>query len=471
MYKSKAIAIFYQLTRAEKIAFRKFVASPYHNSNAKVTALLEHLYPLDTYRNREQLDRKVVHQAVFGKKPFSWPKLRHVASDLTQLLEQFLLLEQPQSIIKEQLQLAAIYQQKNLAHLAAQSFKKAEKALANHPYQDQEALDLAYFLEQNRQLQALEKDRAATNNFQALNSTFDQQYIAGKLKHVCRIISYQGLYKQEYDLGLLPAVLHYLEQHSKLLQTPLIALYYTYYKVSTQPEQAQDYFQEFKKYLFNYQDFLAQEEVKDLYILATNYSIKLLNQDPQQKQVLATFELYQKALEKGVLLEKGKMSPFAFTNIVAVALGAAHYEWTATFMEEYAPHLPPRVREAYTAYNYSRWHYFQEQYEEAANLLSADDFEDVHLSLSAKILLLKVYYALDEIQLLEGLLNRFSTFLSRKKELAYHKENYNNIIRFTRRLVALNPFSEKAKSKLRQEITKTPLLTERTWLLEELDKI
>ena len=94
----------------------------------------------------------------------------------------------------------------------------------------------------------------------------------------------------------------------------------------------------------------------------------------------------------------------------------------------------------------------------------------MHLNLSAKILLLKVYYALEEIQLLEGLLNRFSTFLSRKKELAYHKNNYNNIIRFTRRLVVINPYSTKAKDKLRQEIKNTPLLTERVWLLEQLDK-
>ncbi|MFK7796184.1 MAG: hypothetical protein AB8E82_01945 [Aureispira sp.] len=471
MYKSKAIAIFYQFSRAEKIAFRKFVHSPYHNSNKKVQALLEHLYPLDSYKDRPQLDRKIVHKAVFGKKSFSWPSLRHVASDLTLLLERFLVLEQEESIIKEQLQLAKIYQQKNLAYLAAQSFRKAEKALANYSYKDQQALDLTYLLEQNRQHQALEKDRAAANNIQALNSTFDQQYIAGKLKHACRIISYQRMYKQEYDLGLLPAVLEYLQQQPQQLEVPLIAIYYYYYQASTAPEGSTVYFQQFKQYLFEYQEVLEQEEVKDLYVLATNYSIKLLNKTPQQEQIIATFELYQKALHQGALLEQGRISPFAFTNIVAVALGAQKFEWTAQFLEAYSVYLPPKLQAAYVAYNYARWHFYQGQYQAAADLISAEDFEDVHLNLSAKILLLKVYYALDEIQLLEGLLNRFSTFLSRKKELAYHKKNYNNIIRFTRRLVALNPYSEKAKKKLRQEIEVAPLLTERTWLLEQLNQV
>lgn len=471
MYKSKTVAIFYQFSRTEKIAFRKFVASPYHNSSPKVKALLEYLYPLDTYKHRPQLDRKVVYKAVFGKKAFDWAALRHVASDLAQLLEAFLLLEQAASTIEQQLQLSTIYQQKNLTHLANQSFKKAEKALKKYPKKDQRALDLAYLLEQNRQQRALEKDRAATNNIQALNNTFDQQYIAGKLKHACHLLSHQGIQKQEYDLGLLPAVLTYLEQHPEQLQTPIIALYHCYYKASTAEQQANQYFHQFRQHLFEQQDFLEQEEVKHLYILATNYSIKLLNKDPKKEQVAATFELYQKALEQGALLEQGRMSPFAFTNIIAIALGSERYAWTAEFLEEYKNCLPSNVREAYLAYNYSRWHFHQGQYQEAADLLSADDFEDVLLNLSAKILLLKVYYALEEIPLLEGLLNRFNTFLSRQKALAYHKGNYNNIIRFTRRLVALNPYSAKAKTKLRQEIMHTPLLTERAWLLEQLDQL
>ncbi len=469
MYKTKAVAIFYQLSKTEKIAFRKFVASPYHNSNEKVSALLEHLYPLDTYRQRAQLDRTVVYRAVFGKQSLNWSALRHVASDLAQLLETFLLLEQPAAAIEQQLQLAEIFQQKQLPHLATQAFKKAEKALSNYPKNDQRALDLTYLLEQKRYHQDAEKDRAANNNIQALNNTFDQQYIAGKLKHACGVLSYQSMYKQQYDLGLLPAVLDYMEQHPEYLQIPLIALYYCYYKASTTTQNPKVYFDQFKRHLFDYQTVLEQEEIKDLYILATNYSIQLINKHPEKAQFIATLELYQQALAQGVLLEKGTMSPFAYTNIMGVAIRSERYVWAADFLEAYQAYLPSRVRGAYVAYNRSRWHFYQAQYHAAADLLSADDFEDVHLNLSAKILLLKVYYALDEIQLLEGLLNRFNTFLSRQKEMAYHKKNYNNIIRFTRRLVALNPYSAKAKTKLRQEIISTPLLTEKTWLLEQLD--
>ncbi|MCP4440751.1 MAG: hypothetical protein GY810_17525 [Aureispira sp.] len=143
-------------------------------------------------------------------------------------------------------------------------------------------------------------------------------------------------------------------------------------------------------------------------------SFELLS-DSQWEFIKETFELYEEALKRNVLLESGKISPFAFTNIVAVALGLKKYDWTWNFIHKYTLHLPSKTKQAYTDYNLSRWHFHQQEYQKAEELLVADDFEDLHLNLSAKMLLLKIYYELRELQLLDGLLNRFRTYLSRQK--------------------------------------------------------
>jgi len=57
----------------------------------------------------------------------------------------------------------------------------------------------------------------------------------------------------------------------------------------------------------------------------------------------------------------------------------------------------------------------------------------------------------------------------RKKAIGYHKANYKNIIRLTKKLLKLNPFSKAQKEKLRLEIEQSQPLTERKWLLEQLD--
>lgn len=470
MQKNKLVHIFYNLSPHEKIAFRKWVYSPYFNKQEPIKKLLDHLYYLDLEKDRCFLDRNYIFTLLYGQIPFSMPKLRHLFSELTQLLEQFLVYQYRKTQeFNFHLDLSQVYKQRGFEQLQNQSLQKAQKIQAKYPFQDIIELEQKYQLEWATYDKNLSKNRSIHNNLQSLNSSFDLVYIAGKLKHSCRILSYQGMYTQQYQMGLLPQLLDYLEQEPQHLLQPTIGLYYYYYKASTSKEKESNYFKKFKDYLFDYQHFLPKNEVRDLYILATNYSIKRLNTDLHDYYIQETFELYQEALKQGILIENEQISPFAFTNIVAVTLGLKKYDWTWQFIQQYSPFLAPKTRQAYVDYNLSRWYFQQQQYQKAEKLLVADDFEDLHLNLSAKMLLLKIYYELRELQLLDALLNRFRTYLSRQKGLVYHKKNYNNIIRFTQRLVNINPYSDKAKNKLQKEINAEELLTEKKWLLEQLE--
>jgi hypothetical protein len=472
MQKSKFISVFYNLSPHEKIAFKKWVYSPFFNKNELLRKLLDYFYPINLEKDRQLLNRQLVYAAIFGNKPFDNVPLRYLSSELMQLLEQFLVFQYRKTKnIDFQLDLSQIYKEKGFNQLCQQSIQKANKQYKKHTYQDIQQLNLDYKIESIIYHSNVDKDRSTSNNLQALNNSFDKKYLAEKLKHSCRILSHQGMYTQQYDTGLLKEVLDYLANHSTDLETPAIGLYYYYYMASTSLEEETTFFQKFKQYLFLYQALFEREEVRDLYILATNYSIKRMNTDQRDYYLQEAFELYQQALKANILLENDKISPFAFTNIVAIGIGLKKYPWIWEFIQEYTTFLPNKIRKAYTDFNLSRWYFHQKQYQKAAELLVADDFEDLHLNLSAKMLLLKIYYELGEFQLLEALFNRFRTYLSRQKELVYHKKNYNNIIRFTQRLVSINPFSAKAKLKLQKDIEKVDLLTEKTWLLEQLGQL
>lgn len=470
MQKNKLIHIFYSLSPHEKVSFRKWVYSPFFNKQETITKLLDHLYHTDLEKDRQLLDRNYIFNLIYGQIPFSMPKLRHLLSELTQLLEQFLVYQyRKEEDFDFQLALSEVYKQRGFEQLQEQSLQKAKKIQAKHPFEDITELEQKYQLEWATYHKNFAKNRSIHSNLQSLNNSFDLAYIAGKLKHSCRILSYQGMYPQQYNLGLLPQLIEYLEQAPEQLQQPTIGLYYYYYRASTTTKEENSYFKKFKEYLFDYQQLLPKNEVRDLYILATNYSIKRLNTDQHDYYIQETFELYQEALKQAILVENNKISPFAFSNIVAVALGLKKYAWTWDFISSYKAYLASKLRAAYTDYNLSRWYFHQQQYQKAEELLVADDFEDLHLNLSAKMLLLKIYYELGELQLLEALLNRFRTYLSRQKGLVYHKKNYNNIIRFTLRLVNINPYSEKAKTKLKKELDSEELLTEKKWLLDQLE--
>ncbi|MEO0777604.1 MAG: hypothetical protein AAF146_13645, partial [Bacteroidota bacterium] len=59
----------------------------------------------------------------------------------------------------------------------------------------------------------------------------------------------------------------------------------------------------------------------------------------------------------------------------------------------------------------------------------------------------------------------------RKKVIGYHKSNYKNIIRYTRKLLKVNPYNKTALQRLGGEIEAANPLTEREWLLRQLERM
>jgi hypothetical protein len=119
-------------------------------------------------------------------------------------------------------------------------------------------------------------------------------------------------------------------------------------------------------------------------------------------------------------------------------------------------------------FNIARYYYDSGDYHRAMQHLLRMEYDDVLQNLVAKTMLCKIYYELDETDALENQLDSIQIYLRRKKVLGYHKDNYTAIIRFMRKLLAVNPNSISEKEKLRQDIEQAPVLTEREWFLKRL---
>ena len=103
------------------------------------------------------------------------------------------------------------------------------------------------------------------------------------------------------------------------------------------------------------------------------------------------------------------------------------------------------------------------------SLLVTVDSADLLLTIDAKVMLLKMYYELQELDALDALLASFKTFLYRKKVMGYHRDNYLKVIELTRKLLYLNRNDRQAVQVLREEVEKNKL-TEKEWLLSQLGR-
>ena len=214
-------------------------------------------------------------------------------------------------------------------------------------------------------------------------------------------------------------------------------------------------------------DHFPKGEMRDIYLLAINHCIFKMNKGSDQF-LREGFELYQSGLQNELLLENGFLSPFTYKNVAIIGLKLKEFAWVENYLEQYKKYLRPDTRDNIYTYNLAHYYFRTDNFSEAMKLLQQTDFEDILHNLDARRMLLRMYFELEEYEALESLLESFTTFIRRKK-IGYHGENYLNLIKFTRRLLALPHFDKKGKRALIEQIKTEENLAEKSWLLAQLE--
>jgi hypothetical protein len=84
---------------------------------------------------------------------------------------------------------------------------------------------------------------------------------------------------------------------------------------------------------------------------------------------------------------------------------------------------------------------------------------------------MKTYFELNEYQPLLSLKESFRILLRRKKLISeQNKTNYDNFARFTMKLFRINVSDRKALNRLKNEITNTGNIADKSWIMEKLQE-
>jgi len=132
------------------------------------------------------------------------------------------------------------------------------------------------------------------------------------------------------------------------------------------------------------------------------------------------------------------------------------FDWVEDFLYRYRKHIEPKFREGTFNYNLAIFYYQKEDHDEVLTLLQQVDFDDVNHNLSARRMLLKIYFERDEFDALNSLIISFKNYIYRKKELgAVARNSYLNLLKFTNKLMALNQRDKTAIAQLKEKVEKT----------------
>lgn len=465
MHKSKLLTLFYALSKKERLAFRKFIHSPFWNKREEVKRFYAYLETASK-KKKPNWKKEEVFKHLFPGLAYDEIQMRHLMSTTFKLMEDFLSIEgEEYQAIRQKINLARVYRKRQLYKFFEQTVKTAELLLEKMP-KDFQYFHFQYLLEFESYQFIKSRKRIAEYNLQELMTAVDVRFLTNKLKQSCSLLSHQAVYNIDYDAGLLPTVIDSIED-SVYLKIPAISIYYHCYLALTQDDDEQ--FRLFKEQIFDLGNQFSPDELRDLYLHAINFCIKKLNTG-QEQYVKEAFELYKTGLESEVLLEQKRLSRFAYKNVVALGLRLEAFDWITYFLENYTRFLEQKFKANYYNYNYARMAFVQKKYDQAMKALAKVGSSDLLLNIDGKVMLLKMYYELDEFDALEALVSSMQTFMRRKGMLAYHRENYFNILKYVQRMISLNPVDKKSKAALIQEIEKQEVLTEKPWLLKQLQK-
>lgn len=452
----QTISVFH---KTEQRRFRYFLESKLFNQRSDVIRLYDRLlhHPLES---REQ-----TYAHVYGKGSMDEQKWRLLLSYLQQLAEHFLAYQQwvntPGAVEKE---LVRSMRQRRLDHQFPGALRTAKVALERQPLRNSDYyVQFGLLLWEEARFESL-RTPDETFFLDNLSDNADLSWLTQKLRYLCLVRAQQTVYKTASPMRFRSEIEQMILQY-KLLETPAVEIWYYCLQMLETPESI-DFFNRFKQALLANDQMFDSDEIRDLHLFAVNYCIRLVNSG-QSHFFHDIMDFYKNGLLKGYLIENGHLSRFTYHNIVGAALQTKEYDWIEVFIAKYKNAVERSYRESYFKFNLARLEFARKRYDDVLPLLQHSNYYDPLIALAAKSLALKTYYEMKAHDLLESHLEAMKIYI-RRKPMGYHRNYYLNLVRFTQKLMLLNPGNASQARTLRTAIEQEPMLIDREWLLEQL---
>ncbi len=474
MFSDKLISLLQTLSRVEITRLHKFLRSPYFNDQEDVTRLLE-VVSQALYKGEAaacQLEKEKIWAALYPKRRFNDAQLRRLASDLTQLVLQFLVQEaRHRDPLAEALELQKVLEKPELKKHLAGAERHIQKLLDD----GSPASTTAYLAQFRRYWNIFYRasKTVATADYadklQPADFYLECFYLTQKLKFYVAWLSYRGFRATEQAMPVIPGFWEYLKGE-RFQEVPLLCIYQHVIACFTEPEKESN-FHDLITALDRFTPVLNKEDLRECYHSAQNYCALKINQG-KTEYYREVFSIYRTTIEKEMLIEDGRLSEGVYKNIITTGLRVKEFEWVEQFIEKYSAFLPSNIRENACSFNLANLYSHRKQHNKVIELLRNVEYSDVVYALSAKLILVRTYYETDEILALDSLIDSFRIFLRRNKVISKNqKREYNNFLHIVKKLTAMSlSKTPAALATLRQRVTETSSAMPKKWLLEKIDE-
>ena len=420
----KGIKLYHQLSGLSKEEIKhlhKAVTSPIFNTNPTTTLLFKRLKYQHPNFDTSPKGRRKLYKKVFPNDIFNDQKLRRLFTNLSQIIEKFLLIQSLEdNENRRQQMLIEIYEKRSMVPLFEQEVRSLNEKQLNQDIKDADW----YF---NRfQLLYIQYSSMHHSKYDPTDKTLEEAihcldnfFALRKIYLDIGLKSKQKIYNLKNKADFLP-----VPKTSQVTGNQLFKLYDLASNLLAINDL--DIFEEYEKLLKQLAPKLSSNDQLLLFFSGLNYLNRKINKG-ETSLLGRTLNWYKWGLENKILLQKNQLSPITFGNIVIYGCRLKDFTWTKYFIQKYQEFLPQSIRNNEAAYSEAMLLFFQKDYEKVLTKLSDYVFSHKY-KLKTKNLLCRTYFELYQqdfnyYELILASLKNYENYL-------YRNENFSeNIIR------------------------------------------
>ncbi|MBK8981359.1 MAG: hypothetical protein IPM38_03305 [Ignavibacteria bacterium] len=473
MIKIKILEILEKLSPEELKEFSDYLNSPLFNKRKIIAGLF------DVYKNYYPgfddtgFVKEKVFAKLFPKRDYNDTVFRNLNSLLLSHAENFLSLKnylKDPALIKNHL--LSELNSKNIFSLFDKNFREGLNQLEKSEVRDSEFFLNEYNLYLQKDLYNSFVNKFSKDDITSSGMSFMKFYIMKLMEiqnyilYECRILGLDNTLFIDAD---------YIDKTLKIMPVsirnmPQVKIYYN--ALMLERKQSKKYYNELKSLLFEFGNLLEKEKLYNKYIDLIDF-IKRSRKSNDLGSLREIFLLRKRIVENGLMPENFITNMF-FLNLVTSALRLEEFDWTFEFIEKYNTNLLPDHRESVRNLSYSLYYFNKKDFQKALSFSAKVGYEDVYYNLQVKNIAARIYFELNETDLLINHISSYRMYLAKNRTLS-RKEVLSHSL-FVNFIDKLYKVKEKKKlyklSELISKAGKTEFIS-RNWIIDkahELDK-
>lgn len=463
------------LSKEEMKEFTKFVYSPIYNNRSEVSKFFDTIRKFHPSFKHKDFTKEKIFASLYPGKKYKDDAIRRLSSNLFKIGEEYASFKNIRADkYNYEKNLLDFYSSKGSDKFFIKQLSKLKAHMDEDTLRDAEYFYRLSLINEVERVYKLKFDPTYKK------SGFEEQ-IKNLWKHT--MISLMRLYgfaefetyffNKKYDLKYLNELIR-ISKDSNYMNSETVEIYFLLLKLYSDNKNGTENDEIFNRLRIlidkNFSNF-TKSECFNFYIHLFNYcNINKLKYNKDYSNV--EFQLAEKMVESGLLVQNGVIDPGWFRGIFFKAFNAGEMKFAEKFIEDYKIFIDGKDNENVVKHAYAQLAMHKKNYDDALHHLSTASYEHINDKWTIKNMYLKIYY---EINAYEEFYYTIDSIKHLIKEEGSWNQNLiqpiRNFINYAAKLFKIKLGESKFLiEELRHEILKSEVIG-RKWLLEKIDEL